>query len=156
MFGLLKRLFSSEERKIAAKRKKRLNRAPEEWMQYGRDVAKHQEDMKKLYPPKYSPDPSKGMYVVYHIRRSKNDSTSVGYIGVAKNFKRRRFEHLDRLAAGKHCNKHLTRENEKGKGLANRHFAIVKEDLSEMAAYELERNLRPSPNMGWNIRKGGQ
>ncbi len=90
---------------------------------------------------------------VYHIRKVGNESLEEGYIGISSDLEKRWDDH-DRLA---YINKtspkrlypvyHAMRKYETEK--------IVIFEGSEEECRKLEYELRPNPNMGWNLAVGG-
>ena len=87
-------------------------------------------------------------YSIYHIGIDADLNT--GYIGITCNPKARFIQHGYLKSKG---NTHLRNALHKyGKDVFKR---IVVSNLDKEAAELLEEMLRPNPNMGWNIAKGG-
>ena len=88
------------------------------------------------------------MYSLYHIGIDADLNT--GYIGISKNPQIRFYQHQWQR---KTSNKHLKNAMQKyGKDVFKR---VVFCNLDKEAAELLEEMLRPEPNIGWNITKGG-
>jgi group I intron endonuclease len=88
------------------------------------------------------------MYSLYHIGIDADLST--GYIGISNNPALRFTQHQWQR---KTVNKHLKNAMQKyGKDVFKR---VVFCNLDKEAAELLEEMLRPEPNIGWNITKGG-
>ena len=88
------------------------------------------------------------MYSLYHIGIDADLNT--GYIGISKNPHIRFSQHQWQR---KESNKHLKNAMQKyGKDVFKR---VVFCNLEKEAAELLEEMLRPNPNIGWNITKGG-
>jgi group I intron endonuclease len=88
------------------------------------------------------------MYSLYHIGIDADLNT--GYIGISKNPQLRFSQHQYQR---KESNQHLKNAMQKyGKDVFKR---VVFCNLDKEAAELLEEMLRPEPNIGWNITKGG-
>jgi group I intron endonuclease len=88
------------------------------------------------------------MYSLYHIGIDADLST--GYIGISSNPALRFTQHQWQR---KKSNQHLKNAMQKyGKDVFKR---VVFCNLNKEAAELLEEMLRPEPNIGWNITKGG-
>lgn len=87
-------------------------------------------------------------YSVYHIH--VDYSLNSGYIGITKNPELRFAQHRWKR---KSSNQHLKNALKKYKDVVK--FTILAKGLDQEAAELLEEMLRPYPNMGWNIAKGG-
>lgn len=93
---------------------------------------------------------------VYWIRAEHHsDIMSEGYIGVSKNSQKRwlyghKWSHLK----NRHDNQHLSNAiNKYGWDLLVKTVVLIGE---ESYCYEIERKLRPSEMIGWNLSAGGQ
>ena len=85
------------------------------------------------------------MYKVYHIHYS-NDLNE-GYIGVSKNLESRFYNHLhSEYLVGRGIRKH---------NLTSKDMSIVAEYETAEEAFAHEIRLRPEPQIGWNIARGG-
>jgi group I intron endonuclease len=88
------------------------------------------------------------MYSLYHIGIDADLST--GYVGISNNPALRFSQHQYQR---KESNQHLKNAMQKyGKDVFKR---VVFCNLDKEAAELLEEMLRPEPNIGWNITKGG-
>jgi group I intron endonuclease len=88
------------------------------------------------------------MYSLYHIGIDADLST--GYIGISRSPELRFSQHQWQR---KESNQHLKNAMQKyGKDVFKR---VVFCNLDKEAAALLEEMLRPEPNIGWNITKGG-
>lgn len=88
------------------------------------------------------------MYSVYHININKDLKT--GYIGISKNPEIRFEQHHWQRSK---TNQHLQNAFKKYKDLIVCDILISNID-KEFACF-IEEELRPTPNIGWNIAKGG-
>jgi len=88
------------------------------------------------------------LYSVYHIHIDY--CLNSGYIGITKNPELRFSQHKWNR---KNSNQHLKNALKKYGDVVK--FTILAKDLDQEAAELLEEMLRPLPNMGWNIAKGG-
>lgn len=83
-----------------------------------------------------------------------SDPLTEGYIGVSKNPVSRMATHIRRASENRHHNHNLIKIiKEKGK------TSIIKDIIlygQETFCYEVENDLRPNPNIGWNIAEGGR
>lgn len=93
-------------------------------------------------------------YCVYwiHIKEHTN-LIKEGYIGVSKNFNKRKKGHIKSCKNQKHENPILTRAYNKY-GYENILFDIILVG-DKNYCFELEEKLRPEKYIGWNINKGG-
>mgnify|MGYP003328017715 FL=1 len=92
------------------------------------------------------------MTQVYWIHLDEhNDINSQGYIGVSKNALNRFNVHLKHLKNNIHENIHLSRAYDKYKNIL---LTIIFEGSLE-ECYNLEHELRPYKDIGWNIAQGG-
>jgi hypothetical protein len=92
--------------------------------------------------------------VIYWIRlRDHVDIHSEGYIGVTKSVNRCINNYKLDISRGKHANKNLTSAVRKN-GWEN---IVVEEILcgTESYCYFIEGEMRPKPNIGWNMASGG-
>ncbi len=88
------------------------------------------------------------MYSVYHIH--VDPSLSSGYIGITKNAKLRFAQHgWNRKNTNNHLRNALAKYGNTVK------FSVLANELDYEAASLLEKMLRPTSNMGWNITMGG-
>jgi group I intron endonuclease len=88
------------------------------------------------------------IYSLYHIGIDPDLNT--GYIGITCNPKARFIQHgYSKTRSNTHLKNALLKY---GKDVFKR---IVVSNLDKEAAELLEEMLRPEPNMGWNITKGG-
>lgn len=87
-------------------------------------------------------------YTVYHIH--VEPSLSSGYVGITKNVSLRWAQHSWQR---KKSNPHLRNALLKYKNQIR--YSIISTDLDLTTAQWIESILRPFPNMGWNITKGG-
>jgi group I intron endonuclease len=86
-------------------------------------------------------------YCIYHI--GINPDLNTGYIGISKNPNIRFSQHFYK----NNSNKHLSNAIKKyGKDVFKR---VLLSNLNKELAELCEEMLRPEPNMGWNIAKGG-
>jgi hypothetical protein len=88
------------------------------------------------------------VYSVYHIGIEK--SLNTGYIGISKNPELRFAQHKWQRSK---TNLHLKNAFNKYKDKIQ--FSIIVSNIDEEFARLIEEELRPYPNMGWNITKGG-
>lgn len=88
------------------------------------------------------------MYTVYHIHTEPGLNT--GYIGITTNFKLRILQHG---WMRKKSNPHLRYALLKYKDLIK--YSIIASGLDKETAEWVEKILRPFPNLGWNIARGG-
>ena len=82
------------------------------------------------------------------------DPLNEGYIGVSKNPESRMATHIRRASENRHHNINLIEAiRDYGKN------AIIKDIImtgQEVFCYEVENDMRPGPNIGWNIAEGGR
>lgn len=92
---------------------------------------------------------------VYWIRAPHHsDMTSEGYVGVSKNSKKRwLYGHSWAHRKGRHENPHLV--NAITKYGWNNLIKTILVVADENYCYDLERKLRPTDNIGWNLVIGG-
>lgn len=91
-------------------------------------------------------------HYVYWIRHINMINSAVeGYIGVTNNPRRRITNHRSKLRNNKHENVHFQRAYNIDEDLV---IEFLMEG-SENECYAREEILRPLPNIGWNINKGG-
>lgn len=94
-------------------------------------------------------------HYIYHIViKSEVDNVDVGYIGVTKDFNRRKMQHFTSLATKGHINYKLQDYFEEHKD--NITMYVFKEFDTEEKAYRFEATLRPHANIGLNIASGGK
>lgn len=93
---------------------------------------------------------SNSRYCVYQI-----SSSGLIYYGVTSNFDARMMSHLLNMKNETHDNYLLQREYDVG-NISKDSFSLYKDDLASSEAYNLEFELRPRPNMGWNLLAGGK
>lgn len=86
----------------------------------------------------------------YHLKEHTNPYIQ-GYIGVTKNLAKRHYEHF-RL---NNVQYHFYRAIQKY-GKENIIRTILHENVSRNEAYDLERQYRPTNNIGWNYNSGGK
>lgn len=86
-------------------------------------------------------------YCVYHI--GINPDLNTGYIGISKNFNIRMQQHFYKNNKNKHLSNAI---NKYGNSVFKR---ILLANLDKELAELCEEMLRPLPNIGWNITKGG-
>jgi hypothetical protein len=92
---------------------------------------------------------------VYWIRaQHHSDITSEGYVGVSKNSQKRwLYGHKWSHSKARHDNQHLSSAiNKYGWDLLVKTVVLIGE---ETYCYEIERKLRPSEGIGWNLSVGG-
>jgi hypothetical protein len=92
---------------------------------------------------------------VYWIRaQHHSDITSEGYVGVSKNSQKRwLYGHKWSHSKARHDNQHLSNAiNKYGWDLLVKTVVLIGE---EAYCYEIERKLRPSEGIGWNLSVGG-
>lgn len=92
------------------------------------------------------------MYYVYHIRRRSSTSIEDGYIGISRDPKSRFRSHRHHLKYKTHTNPHLQSAWEKYNDIE---FVILAELSTVSEMVDMERRLRPKPNIGWNCKSGG-
>jgi hypothetical protein len=88
---------------------------------------------------------------LYWIHLPKHNLNE-GYIGVSRNVEERFSWHQTRLRTGNHENPHLLRAYNKYNNKLC--YSIILEG-SEDYCYEIEKKLRPTKQLGWNINEGG-
>jgi len=87
-------------------------------------------------------------YAVYHICIS--DNLYGGYVGIAKNLELRFSQHKwNRKQSNAHLRNALKKYGDKVK------FLVIAQNVTLEVAKKIELLLRPWPNIGWNICKGG-
>lgn len=86
----------------------------------------------------------------YHLKEH-TDLYSQGYIGVTKNLAKRHYEHF----RPNNIQYHFYRAIQKY-GKENIIRTILHENVSKTEAYALERQYRPTNNIGWNYNSGGK
>jgi group I intron endonuclease len=87
-------------------------------------------------------------YAVYHIHREP--SLNSGYVGITMSIQQRWSQHgWKRKGSNKHLQSALKKYGNEIK------YSIVAEGLDFETAKWIESILRPFPNTGWNIAKGG-
>lgn len=92
--------------------------------------------------------------VIYWIHLPEHtDPLTEGYLGVSKNFEIRMRGHLTDIQRSKHKNPHLVHAVQKY-GWDNLIKDIIFEG-EEAYCYEVEEQMRPKKNTGWNIAPGG-
>lgn len=90
------------------------------------------------------------MYCVYWIRKIGDlDVYTQGYVGITKDFTERMRAHK------KNKKKSPLRDAIRAYGWNNLKVTILHNDLSLEEALQLEREYRPSQNIGWNLQQGG-
>lgn len=90
------------------------------------------------------------MYYVYWIRLQEfTDSSKQGYIGITSNLKERVRAHKKNRRVS-----HLTNAIKKYTW-DNLIITILYSNLTQEQALQIEYNLRPSLNIGWNAQQGG-
>ena len=77
------------------------------------------------------------------------------YYGVTSNLEARMMSHLLNMNNETHDNYLLQREYDAG-NISKDNFSLYKDNLTSQEAYNLEFELRPRPNMGWNLAAGGK
>ena len=87
--------------------------------------------------------------VLYHIK-TDDMSLKQGYIGISTSFEDRKYNHIRLMKKGKHYNPILNRAYKK----YDLKFEIIAKGSLEDMLF-LEKELRYSKLMGWNIEKGG-
>lgn len=93
------------------------------------------------------------MAVVYWIHLPEhNDMFSEGYVGVSNNSRKRYKQHFTLMENEKHENVHLLRAYKKYGTVFE--YSIILE-AEEEYCYDIERKLRPTKDIGWNIAEGG-
>lgn len=87
------------------------------------------------------------MWYVYHISKDSETNLAEGYIGVTQNIEDRWKGHIkNQYKIGRAIRKYdLTIDNLK----------IINQFDNSDSAYDLEKQLRPGYNLGWNILPGG-
>jgi hypothetical protein len=91
-------------------------------------------------------------HTVYWIHLEEHtDPETQGYVGVTGNPEKRYREHLKESKKDSPKNIHLARAMNKHQVKTTLLFHGTK-----VACYELEFDLRPARNIGWNIQKGGK
>ena len=93
---------------------------------------------------------SNSRYCVYQINCS-----GMTYYGVTSNLEARMMSHLLNMNNETHDNYLLQREYDAG-NISKDNFSLYKDNLTSQEAYNLEFELRPRPNMGWNLAAGGK
>lgn len=89
------------------------------------------------------------MYVVYWIHKSEDaDMLTQGYIGVTSNINTRLYMH-------KSGNGNILVQRNIEKYNDEVLIDIIFSSDNEQECYDLERNLRPTKNIGWNFAEGG-
>ena len=86
----------------------------------------------------------------YHLKEHTDPYTQ-GYIGVTKNLAKRHYEHF----RPNNIQYHFYRAIQKY-GKDNIIRTILHENVSKDEAYALERQYRPTNNIGWNYNSGGK
>jgi predicted GIY-YIG superfamily endonuclease len=87
-------------------------------------------------------------YAVYHIAIS--DNLYGGYVGITKNLELRFSQHgWNRKQSNAHLRNALKKYGDKVK------FLVIAQNVTFEVAKQIELLLRPWPNIGWNICKGG-
>ena len=87
-------------------------------------------------------------YTVYHIH--VDPYLSSGYVGITKNLSLRFAQHgWKRKQTNPHLRAALKKYGDKVQ------FSVISQELDYETARWIEQTLRPLPNMGWNICKGG-
>jgi hypothetical protein len=92
---------------------------------------------------------------VYWIRaKHHSDITSEGYVGVSKNSQKRwLYGHKWSHSKDRHDNQHLSNAiNKYGWDSLIKTIVLIGEDAY---CYEMEKKLRPSEKIGWNLAAGG-
>lgn len=90
------------------------------------------------------------VYWIHHIDHT--DYLTQGYIGVTSNPKRRWRDHKASSKSKRHCNNHLSNALNKYKDEVVFDILFLGE---ESKMYDKEKELRPVPNIGWNLMSGG-
>ena len=88
--------------------------------------------------------------IVYWAHREGNINLSEGYIGISRGFKGRQQNHISGAKLGKKG--HFYSALRKYDDII---WDIVANDLSEEDACTVEKHLRPTENIGWNMSAGG-
>ena len=86
------------------------------------------------------------VYWIHHPDHS--DMLTQGYIGVSKHFKRRLYEHL-KLSRNQHFKNAIAKYG--WENLVKKQLVISNQEY----CLELEKKLRPTDHLGWNIVAGG-
>jgi group I intron endonuclease len=87
-------------------------------------------------------------YAVYHICIS--DNLYGGYVGITKNLELRFSQHKwNRKQSNAHLRNALKKYGDKVK------FLVIAQNVTLEVAKKIELLLRPWPNIGWNICRGG-
>lgn len=86
----------------------------------------------------------------YHLKEHTDPYTQ-GYIGVTKNPAKRHYEHFRPNNVQYHFYKAIQKY-----GKENIIRTILHENVSRDEAYDLERQYRPTNNIGWNYNSGGK
>ena len=92
-------------------------------------------------------------YYVYHIRKKDCKDLSEGYIGITSNYKSRWIYHKHHLRNNTHSNPHL--QNAWLLYQDDIEFIVIHECNTQEEMIEYEFKYRPSPNIGWNCKSGG-
>lgn len=91
------------------------------------------------------------MYSVYWIRLQEHtDKLTEGYIGITKNLKERVKSHKNKKG-----NLKITNAIKKY-GFDNLIIDVLHEEKTLEEALQIEKEMRPKPNIGWNHQTGGE
>ena len=85
-------------------------------------------------------------YHLYHLHFEEDDNLSNGYIGVCFDHSKRKYTHFN-----KPVNDVVREAFASGKKIL---FTILLKSTKDYCL-EMEHKLRPLPNMGWNVKSGG-
>lgn len=83
------------------------------------------------------------LYWIHYLEHTSPESE--GYIGITKEFDKRKLTHSTRAKSS-----HIKNRIDSGAV-----FTVLLENLTKEQAQQLEEKYRPSENIGWNIAKGG-
>lgn len=90
-----------------------------------------------------------GVYCVYWVKRKgHSDYYKEGYVGISKHPQKRYKEHKKRKRSSSIVHNAINKYDDI-------EMVILHENLSIEKAKEIEKNLRPLENIGWNIAEGG-
>jgi predicted GIY-YIG superfamily endonuclease len=92
-----------------------------------------------------------GIYWIRH--KDHTDLLTQGYVGVTKNLKERLRHHFKNAKGGYHSDKNLSKAIAKyGEQNIQANLILIS---NNQYCYEIEKKLRPTPFIGWNMREGG-